>query len=95
MQVGKLGFELHQRVVCTGNVARAAGTCAHRAGRLLHGRDHALMLAHAQIVVRAPDGNFTRFFTGAPQRARKRTDDPLEICEDAIAAFSVKLIDRF
>ena len=45
-------------MVGAGDVAGAAGAGAHRASRLVHGVDHGGVLAHAEIVVGAPDGDF-------------------------------------
>ena len=57
VQVGELALEQHVVVVGAGDVARAAGAGAAAVERLVHGRDHLRMLAHAEIVVRAPDGD--------------------------------------
>ena len=58
VQVGKFELKLDQRMVGAGNVARAAGARAHAARRLLERGDHVRVLAHAEIVVGAPDGDF-------------------------------------
>src|SRR5690554_2648525 len=52
------------------------------------------MLAHAQIVVGAPDGDLARLPAGAPDSARECADDPLQIGEDTIATFRMKLVNR-
>ena len=56
-QIGELGFELDQRMVRAGDVAGAAGAGADARGGLHHGADHLRVLAHAEIVVGAPDGD--------------------------------------
>ncbi len=63
--------KLHDRVVGAGNVAGAAGAGAVGARRGDARLDHLGMAAHAEIVVRAPDGHFARgvlFARRAPQR---------------------------
>ena len=95
VQVGELEFQFDQRMVGAGYVARAAGAGAHPAGRLLERSDHVGMLAHAEIVVGAPDGDFLGLAVGPPDRAGKRAGDALEIGEDAVAPFRVDLVDRF
>ena len=60
VQVGELGLELHVIVGRAGDVARAAGAGADRVDRLVHGGDHGRVLAHAEVVVGAPDGDGTR-----------------------------------
>src|SRR5262245_5074006 len=39
------------------NISRAAGTGTGGVNRLVHGRKHLRMLAHAKVVVAAPDGD--------------------------------------
>ena len=95
VQVGKLKLEFDQRMVGAGNVAGAAGARAHAAGRLLQGRDDLRVLAHAEIVVGAPDGDFLGPAVGAPDGAGKRAGDALDVGEDAIAPFGMDLVDRF
>ena len=58
VQVGELGLEPHDRVMGAGNVAGAAGAGAVGARRLDGRLDHRGVEAHAEIVVRAPDGDF-------------------------------------
>jgi hypothetical protein len=71
VQVGELELQLDQRVVGAGDVAGAAGAGAHAAGRLLHGLDDLGVLAHAEIVVGAPDGDFLGPAVGTPDGARE------------------------
>ena len=95
VQVGKFQFELDQRVVGAGNVAGAAGARAHPAGCVLERGDDVGVLAHAEIVVGAPDGDFLGAAVGAPDGAREFAGDALEIGEDAVAALCMELVDRF
>ena len=95
VQVGELQLELDQRMVGAGNVAGAAGARAHPPRGVLHGADHRGVLAHAEIVVRAPDGDFLGMAVGAPDRPRKGTGNSFEICEHPIAALGMHLVDGF
>ena len=95
MQVGEFELQFDQRMVGAGDVAGAAGARAHPAGRLLQGLDDLRVLAHAEIVVGAPDGDFLGPAVGAPDGAGKGAGDALDVGEDAIAPFGVDLVDRF
>ena len=53
-------LELHDRMMGAGDVAGAAGAGAVGARRLDARLDHVGMAAHAEIIVRAPDGDFAR-----------------------------------
>ena len=68
VQIGQLGFQLDMIMRGAGDVARAARTGAGRVDRLMHGRQHLGMLAHAEIIVAAPDGD-------RPRLARRRRDE--------------------
>ena len=65
VQVGELALEQHVVVVGAGDVAGAAGAGAAAVERLVHRLEHGRVLAHAEIVVGAPDGDLRR---GAPSR---------------------------
>ena len=94
VEVGELGLELDQRVVGAGDVARAAGADAHPPGRVGHGRDHRLVLAHAEIVVGAPDDDLAGLVPVPPQRVGEAPGDALQIGEDAIAPLGMERGDR-
>src|SRR5690606_16485344 len=94
VQLGKFLLQLDQRMVVSGDVTRAAGTSAHAACRLLHRGNDCGMLAHAQIVVRAPYGDLFGPPVSAPDCAGKAAYDALDIGEDAVSSLCVKLIDR-
>ena len=55
VQVGELLLQQHVIVVGARDVAGAAGAGAAAVERLVHRLEHLRMLAHAEIVVRAPD----------------------------------------
>ena len=63
-------------------------------GGLVHRRDHGRVLAHAEIVVGAPDDDLARPVGRVPDRARKIARAAFEIGEDAVALLGVELIDR-
>src|SRR5262249_4899117 len=70
-----------------GNVARAAGAGAHAGRGFDHGADHLRVLAHADVVVRAPDHDRARAVRGMPGRVGKTPGDALEIGKHAVAPF--------
>ena len=57
-----------------------------RVDRLMHGRQHGGMLAHAEIVVGAPDRDLRCRRCGDAKARGKAAGEPLQIGEDAIAA---------
>src|SRR5690606_31836550 len=71
----------------------AAGARAHAAGRVLECGDYVGMLPHAEIVVRAPDGDFLLAPIGTPDSTREFSDDALEIGEDPVSPLCVELVD--
>jgi hypothetical protein len=94
VQVGERTLELDQRPVGTGNVARTAGADAEPARRLLHGGDHGRMLAHAEIIVGAPDGDLAGIVgTVAEHGARKPPGDAFEVGKHPIALFLPERIE--
>ncbi len=60
VQIGQFLLQLHQRMMGAGDVAGAAGAGADARGGLDHGADHLRVLAHAEIVVGAPDHDIAR-----------------------------------
>ena len=73
----------------------AARYVAELARRVLHGGNGRRVLAHAEIVVRAPDGDLAGVVGSvAEDRAGKTTGDALEICEHAIALLLAERVDR-
>ena len=90
--------EHDDRMMGAGNVAGAAGAGAVGARRLDARLDDVGVDAHAEIVVRAPDGDLTRrvlFARRAPQGEREAGGVALEVGEDAIALFALQAFDRF
>jgi hypothetical protein len=90
MQVGELGLELDVVVGGAGYVARAAGTGADRVDRLMHcSADHGV-LAHAEIVVRAPHGHLARAMPGEVLGGWIGSAAALQIGKDAVAALAMQ-----
>ena len=94
MEVGERPLELDQRPVGARDIARAAGADAELAGRLLHRGDHFGMLAHAEIVVRAPDGDLARIVGRVAKTPRETARNALEIGKHAVALLLPQRIDR-
>jgi hypothetical protein len=90
VQVGELALQFDQRMVGAGNVAGAAGASAHAGGGFDHGADHLRMLAHAKVIVRAPDHDRPRAVRGIPCRVRETTGDALEIGKYTVSSFGVQ-----
>src|SRR5260370_28474293 len=65
-------------------MARPAGACSHPGRGLDHRADHFRVLAHAQIVVGAPDHDFSWATRRMPDREWKSPRDPFELAEDPI-----------
>lgn len=80
-------------MVRTRNVAGSARTGAAAVERLVHRLQHCGMLAHSQIVVRAPHGDLAGTALMMVLGARKRTGLALQIGEHPIAPFAVKAFD--
>jgi hypothetical protein len=86
MEVGQFTLELDERVIGTGNVAGAASSGAHAGRGLDHGADHLRMLAHAEVIVRAPDHDVARAVGRMPFGARKTASMALEVGKNSIPA---------
>src|SRR6266446_1196973 len=90
MQIGELGLEQLVKIGVAGDVASAATAGAERAYGLDHRIEHDGVLAHPEIVVRAPHRDL-----GADamiEGAWKLAATPLEMGEGAVAPFRAKLI---
>ena len=95
VEIGEFGFELHERVAGSGDVARAARADAMLDGRVGHRLDHVGMAPHAEVVVRAPDGDVLgRAVATVPPRGRILLGAPFQVGENPIAALSFQLSDR-
>ena len=90
MQVGEFALEPHQRMIVAGDIAGTAGAGAHPGCGLDHGADDLGMLAHAEIVVGAPDDDVFRALRRMPQRVRKASGDALQISEYPVAPFGME-----
>ena len=71
VQVGEFALERDQRMIGAGDVAGAARAGAHPGRGLDHGADHLGMLAHAEIVVGAPDHDLARPLRRVPDGVRE------------------------
>jgi len=61
----------------------------------MHGGQHIRMLAHAEVVIAAPDGNATAPTIGSvPQGRRKLPGKPRELDEGPIAAIQLHCADE-
>ncbi len=95
VQVCQLSFKLDVIVGRSGNIARAARAGAGRVDRLVHGGKHLGMLAHAEIIVRAPYCNRPRPLRRVMDRSRKFPLAPQNIGEYAVAPFDRQCVEGF
>src|SRR6185503_14363134 len=94
MKAGELGLELGVIMGVSADVAGAAGSRADFVKRFLHRLDDRRMLAHAEIIVRAPDGDRLGAVAAKAARVGEAALGPQDIDEHAIAALIVKASDR-
>ena len=92
MEVGKFTLKLDMLMHRARYVARAARTCAAGLSRLRHGRNDVGMMAHAKIVVRAPDRDFTLALWAVVVGLGKRTAAPFHLRENAVVALFLQLV---
>ena len=92
MQVGELALKLDQRMIGAGDVAGATRAGAHPRCGLDHGADHLGVLAHAEVVVGAPDHDLARALRRMPDRVRKTASDTLEVGKNPIAPLLVQTV---
>src|SRR2546423_12166441 len=90
MEIRKLSLQLHQSPVRTRNVARPAGAGAHPARGGTHCIDYLRVLAHAEIVVRAPDHDVPGAARAVPERVGELPYLALQISEDTIATLPLE-----
>jgi hypothetical protein len=90
VQIRELGFELDMIMRGAGNVARAAGTGAYRVNGFMHGGPHGGVLAHAEIIVGAPDRHPLRSARGEMLGIRISAATALQVCEYPVAALTVQ-----
>jgi hypothetical protein len=74
-------------MIGAGDVARAACAGAHPGRGLDHGADHLGVLAHAEIVVGAPNHDLARTLRPVPDRVREAAGDPFQLGEHPVAPF--------
>ena len=86
VQVGELALQQHVLVGGAGDVAGAAGAGAVLVDRGVHRRDHLRVLAHAEVVVRAPDGDLGGPVADEAAGAREVAAAAGELGEDAVVA---------
>ena len=86
VQVGELALEQHVLVGGAGDVAGAAGAGAVLVDRGVHRREHLRVLAHAEVVVRAPDGDVGGAVADEAAGAREVAAAAGELGEDAVVA---------
>jgi hypothetical protein len=93
VQIGKLGLQLHVIVRGAGDVARAARAGTGGVEGRVHGGEHGRVLAHAQIIVGAPDGDLA-LIVGlvAVNRGGEPPGNPFDIGKHPIAFFLPKRV---
>ncbi len=75
------------------DVAGAAGAGADPRGGLDHGADHFRVLAHAEIVVGAPDHDIARALRRVPDRMRETACDPFKVGKNAVAPLVMQAVE--
>ena len=95
MEVGQFGFELDVIVGVAADVAGAARTGADIMQRLFHRGDDLGVLAHGEIVVRAPHGDVLRaIVTGKAARIRVGPLVAQNVDKYAVTPFGMQAVDR-
>ena len=84
VQIGEFVLELHQGMVGACDVAGAAGAGADSGRGLDHRANHLRMLAHAEVIVGAPDDDVARTFRRMPHRVGETAGDAFQIGENPI-----------
>src|SRR5262245_62104426 len=81
-------------MVGAGNVSGAACAGTHASSGFNNGADHLRMLAHAKVIVRAPDHDRALAVRGMPDCMGKTPGNALEIGKHAVAPFGVQASKR-
>ena len=93
MEIGDLMFEFDVIARCTGNIARTAGTRARDVDCFMHGGEHGGVLAHAEIIVRAPDRDRVCVRLGEPCRRGKGAALALQIGKNPVTTLGLDLVE--
>ena len=94
MQAGELGLELGVIMGIAADVAGSARAGADLVQRRLHRLDDGGMLAHAEIVVGAPDGDRLGAVAAEAVGVGEAALGAKDVDEHAVAALVVKAVDR-
>jgi hypothetical protein len=95
MEIGELILQLNVIVRGACNIAGAAGTGANPVDGFVHRRNHGGMLAHAKVVVGAPNGDGLDRFALENVTSRKRAAAALYVREGAVTALGMELAKAF
>ena len=87
VQIGEFMLKLHQRMMGASDVAGAAGAGADAGCGLDHRADHFRVLAHAEIIVGAPDHDVAGAFRRMPHRMGKAASDAFQIGKNPVPPF--------
>ena len=91
VQIGQLAFEFEMQMPVAGDVARAAGAGPERLDRPGHRRQHVRVLAHAEIIVRAPHRDLGP--DAVIVSPREAAAAPLEVGEDAVSPLGAERVE--
>ena len=91
-QAAKLGLKIDVIVRRSRDIARAARPRPNARDRVGHGGENFRMLSHAEVVVRAPDGDLPTSRGVRCKRSRKRPGMARIYGEIAIPAFELQLL---
>ena len=95
VKVGELGFKLDMLSVGPGDIPRPSRSGSRQIDGTVHGRQYVRMLAHAEIVIAAPDSDAaTLAIRTMPQGGWELPRYPLEFDEGPIPAIQLHLADK-
>src|SRR6266404_9131166 len=93
MQIREFRLEPDDGMAVAGDVPGASGTGTHPQYALDHRVDDRRVAPHTEIVVRAPDDDLAGIVATAPSGIGRALRVPLQIGENAIAAFPADTIE--
>ena len=93
VEVRELLLEQHVAVRGAGDVPGTPGARAVPVDRVLHRPAHDLVLAHAEVVVGAPDGDLERAGGGVADGPGEAAGPPFQIREDPVSALRLQVLD--